>query len=163
MGCAKSSLQPSVEERITHPANTLLPELLKHVQAMTDDEKTAISRCDYGEDVKENRVALEALLGPQCGRFKTGQHWYRLEVVKLTAHVQSSFGYWPATALLLYHSVLNGYDDQFDLRWGCYSKRYLDLPSDKRSLVLKCIRFFYESDPNWEPENKTLLPWFPLS
>ena len=151
MGILPPELPITAEDRITRPAETILPNLKALAKRLTPDERESVSKSDYGCDVEEHLAALNLVIDQQdCLFAEEGQRWYPSEVIELVAHVADTPGFVGCTAILLVNALTHG-DGMgwFDYRWENLGNAYKGLPEGARDPILAGLRFLYESDPNF--------------
>ena len=151
MGILPPALPITTEDRITRPAEVILPRLKALAKGMPPHERESVSRADYGCGADDHLAALNLVIDEQdCVFAETGQHWYPSEVVELVAHVADTPGFVGCTAILLVNALMRGdLMGWFDYRWESLGDAYNALPGGARIPILAGLRYLYESDPDF--------------
>ncbi|MBD3679164.1 MAG: hypothetical protein HUJ27_12300 [Rhodobacteraceae bacterium] len=150
LGYPSPDLRFSPEDRVTRPAEKILPALRAIARELKEPTLTSVAKADYGMDWEEHRSALLEVLFEQDCLFTEDQSWTPSEVVELVAHVRSSPGFVPCTSILLVNALVQGdHVDWFPFRWEGHAPDYRALPPRVRGPILAGIRYLYESDPHF--------------
>jgi hypothetical protein len=140
------------ESRLTLPRDEVLPRLCDLARSVDQATCNSIAAADYGQDTARHLEALRDVLSKEDCQFPNNDVWYPSEVVELVAHVRSTPGFVPCTALLLANALpTNDEMGWFDFRWHTLAADYNALPDSARAPILAGMRYLYEADAEFMP------------
>ena len=142
------------ESRLTLTKEKILPKLCGVARNVDQSTLKSIAAADYGHDTAKHLEALQLALSNDGCQFPKNEFWYPSEVVELVAHVRTTPGFVPCTALLLANALpSNDKMGWFEFRWHNLAADYNTLPESARGPVLAGLRYLYEAGAGFRPYN----------
>ncbi|SHI04276.1 hypothetical protein [Marivita hallyeonensis] len=164
---------PSITDRTTRSVEDILPRLKAIARRMTEQQIERVALADYGQDVQKHKTALSSLIASESLLYPDGDVWFPAEVVELTSHSPSQPAFTECTAIVLINSLA---DDDWvsnaEFRFSQNAGAYNTLSEHDRGAIIQALRYFYETNNEWQPFEgraaarlpvSSFLPWEPPS
>ncbi len=163
---AHEDVQPSSEDRMTLPRESLMLPLVEIAKRLVDDEARVVAKADYGRDEKIHYSALKTVLANDFCQYPPDDCWFPAEVVELVSHGPTSVGFLSCTAIVLLNALNDGDKvDHAEFRWSNNYRAYRKLAENDWIALAGAFRHLYETLDNWDPfegkrVNKTEISGF---